>query len=209
MRLAVNLSTAPFVNRLPQWLLLGSLVAAALGLSTWNIARIVHGILESRSVETERAALRTERQDLQQRVDALQKRLSAVDLAPLESRAAAANDVLAQKALSWSILLERLEELLPWNAALESVRTSVGRDGTRLTLEVRAKSQEEALSFIDTLEASDCFQDVYPTAERKNVQNQIEMTLEALHDPWCGDAPQLPGGLTLRGAGRARGGRRG
>jgi len=209
MRLAVNLSTAPFVNRLPQWLVLACLLAAALGLTTWNVARTIHGVLESHSVEAERTALKAERRDLEQRVAVLEKKLSAVDLAPLESRAAAANDVLAQKALSWSILLERLEELLPWNAALESVRTSVGRDGTRLSFDVRATSQAEALSFIDALEASDCFQDVYPTGERKNVQHEIEMTLEALHDPWCGDAPDLPAGVTLRGAGRVRGGRRG
>ena len=139
----------------------------------------------------------------------LQASLVGLQLAPLQLKATAANEVLAQKALSWSLLLERLEDLLPWHAALRSVDASVSQDGVRLTLRVRAESQSELLDFLDALERSPCFADAYPTEEGDEKGSGFDGTITVAHDPYCGSAPEIPGGKKARGAITRRGGRRG
>ena len=208
MRLDLNLASRPFVNRLPQVLLLSVLFAAALGLTAWNVMTIARSASEARAVEGQLADLKAEETTLRARTGELEASLRGVDLAPLQIRATATNEVLAQKALKWSLLLERLEELLPWKAALQSVQASVGNDGVMLSLRVRARSQEELLDFIDALEASECFSEAYPGSETIVKGGEFETNVQVAHDPYCGHAPQVPG-MKARGAVTRRGGSRG
>ena len=76
-------------------------------------------------------------------------------------------------------------------------------------MEFRARTQDDALEFIDALENSPCFSDVYPTDEGRSTQGEYELTIAAVHDPYCGQAPALPAGHRLRGAITRRGGGRG
>lgn len=208
MKLELNLATAPFVNRLPQALLLGALLAAAAGLVTWNVLTIVRSVTEARAVEGELAELAEEESRLKRRAESLARSLQGVDIKPIQTEATAANEVLAQKALRWSLLLERLEELLPWRAALESIQARVNRDGVTLDLRMRAEGQDEILEFIDTLEASPCFSEAYPSTEIELKDGGFESTITVAHDPYCGNAPEVPG-MKARGAVTRRAGSRG
>ena len=62
---------------------------------------------------------------------------------------------------------------------------------------------------IESLESSPCFSDVYPTSEldAKASQGDFEMSIDASHDPYCGDSPAGAAGRKVKfGIGR-RGGR--
>lgn len=208
MRLDLNLASEPFVNRTPQALLVGALFTAAAALTAWNVTTIVRSVSEAKAVEGQLASLKSEEERLKREGEALQQRLDRVDVRPLQLRAAAANEVLAEKALSWSLLLDRLEELLPWDAALRSVDASVGSAGVKLTMRVRARDQEQLLDLLDALEASPCFSEAYPGDEKPLGNGEFDASVTVDHDPYCGNAPQIPGGLKARGSMR-RGARRG
>lgn len=210
MRIDLNLATRPIVNRTPHFVLLGVLGAAAVSLTTWNVAAIIGSRGAQRAVETQLADLDADERDLEARRAAAESRLATADLKPLTIRAEAANSVLAQKAVSWSLLLERLEELLPWNAALKQIGTSIGPKGVRLDLVVRAKTYDDALSVIESLESSPCFSDVYPTSEydAKAARVDFEMSIDANHDPYCGATPAGAAGRKVK-LGIGRRGRRG
>ena len=209
MRLDLNLASRPFVNRTPQALLLVILLVGAVAATSWNVITVARSASEARAVEGRLAKLKAEEEELRAEGVRLHARLDDVDIKPLTIRAQAANDVLAQKALSWSLLLQRLEEVLPWKAALQSIRASVGADGVRLQLKVRARSQDEVLDFLDALEASPCFEDAYPLDEGGADSADFTATIDVAHDPYCGNAPQLPAGTKARGALSRKGGRRG
>jgi type IV pilus assembly protein PilN len=206
MRLDLNLASRPFVNRLPQVLALSLLLAGAVGLTTWNVVTVARSASEAKAVEGELAELRAEEEGLRSRAAELTDSLRGVDLKPLEVRATATNEVLAQKALKWSLLLERLEELLPWKGALRTIQAQVSTDGLVLTLRVQTATQEELLEFLDALEASECFSDAYP-ADESTKDGAFEASVRVAHDPYCGHAPEVPGvkargSVTRRGAGR-------
>jgi type IV pilus assembly protein PilN len=208
MRLDLNLASRPFVNRLPHVLLLSSLAAAAAGLTAWNVATVARSASEARAVKGQLSELSAEEDALRQRSAQLATSLRGVDLKPLQVRAQATNEVLAQKALRWSLLLERLEEVLPWKAALQSIQATVGKDGLVLTLKVRTQTQDELLDFLDALEASPCFSDAYPSTETVQKNGGFESSIDVHHDPYCGHAPEVPG-LKARGAVTRRGTGRG
>jgi len=108
--------------------------------------------------------------------------------------------------VSWTLLLERLEEVLPWNAAVKTIQTRVSMDGSiRISLKFRAKTHDDALELIDALEASPCFSDVYPSQDSDpgSASQEFEMTLEATHDPFCGSTPPgLPKKIRSASTGR-------
>ena len=68
----------------------------------------------------------------------------------------------------------------------------LGADGSvKLSVRFRARKHDDALEFIDALEASPCFSDVYPhrDSEPKAPSTDFDMTLDASHDPFCGSPP--------------------
>ena len=69
-------------------------------------------------------------------------------------------------------------------------------------LSIQAKTYDDALALIDGLEKSPCFSDVYPSQDidPKAGAGDVEMTLEATHDPFCGNSP-ADGGGARRGRG--------
>ena len=192
MRIDVNLATRPFVNRTPQLSVLAALALLVVGCTAWNARLVLRSHAATEAAAAQRAEVAQDVAALEVRRASAEVRLAKADLRPLTLATDAANSVLAQKAVSWTLLLERLEELLPWSAALQDVQTHVNQEGTvKITLKFRAKTHDDALEFIDTLEQSPCFADVYPSADMdpKAPSTDYQMTIEASHDPFCGSPP--------------------
>ncbi|MEM7248958.1 MAG: hypothetical protein AAF533_26765 [Acidobacteriota bacterium] len=188
MRVDLNLATRPLVNRTPHFLLLLVLGVAAVALTAWNGVLLWSTRSEAREVSAERSRLEAQRIAVSERADDLRKRLRQVDQDELGERVAAANEVLGQRALSWSLLLRRLQETLPWKVKMRSIRTRVSEESVDLSLEIATPEQDFYLQFIDDLEASACFSGVYPKSEGKDEDGTVwEIPLELEYDPWCGE----------------------
>ena len=211
MRIDVNLATRPFVNRMPHAILLIGLGTGAAVLTAWNLTLFLSARAEARAAETQLADIERDEKALERRGDALRARLAKENLPALTLRVEAADEVLAQRALSWSLLLDRLEEVLPWDAALWSVSTAVGKDDISMNLDLRARNQEYYLQFIDALEASPCFSDVYPSGDVRTQSGEFEVGLSLTHDPDCGLGPEKDTrkGVRSRKSRRGGGGGRG
>lgn len=200
MRIELNLASRPLVNHLPHLLLLGVLAAAALGLTAWNLTLHHRTRAEARAVESQLAALGQQEDRLEAQRAELLGRLRGVDLDWLSERTSAANTVLARRTLSWSVLLQRLQELLPWHAKLESIRTTVRSNVVSLTLEMKTREYENYLKFLDDLEDSTCFSNAYSSSETWDPEGEFEVTIVVDHDPWCGEGGS--DGLPARGSRR-------
>lgn len=205
MKSDLNLASRPLLNTTPLAVLLLSLAALALSSSAWNAALSLDTRAEARAVESQLQELADQEAKLLARRVELTRRLQATDLADLSRRVAAANTVLAEKAVSWTLLLERLQELTPWQVRLDSIQTSVRPDDVGLTLRLRTTKPDFYWDFIDKLEAHPCFSNVYPSNQSDGDDGELEVNLQLDHDPWCGE--DNPNRVESRRT--ARGGRRG
>jgi hypothetical protein len=205
VRTELNLASKPLLNTTPLLVLLAVLAAAAAGLTAWNGGLWLNTRAETRAVESQLLALEREEQALLDRRTELTRRLQRTDLEALSRRVAAANAVLAEKSVSWSLLLERLQEVTPWDVRLDAIRTSVGEDGVRLSLELRTPKADYYWDMIQRLEEHPCFSNVYPSNQDDTDGGELDVFLQLDHDPWCGRPNPNPQGAERR----RRGGRRG
>ena len=111
--------------------------------------------------------------------------------------------VLSEKSVSWSLLLERLQEVVPWEVRLDLIRTATRKEGIGLSLDLTTSQPEYYWDFIERLEGHDCFADVYPSHQTDLPSGDIEVTLQLIHDPWCGG--ENPNPVSERKRGRRRG----
>lgn len=199
MRFEVNLATRPFVNHAPHLILLSLLLLVAVGLTTWNLALFLSTKSETRAVQAQLAAIEQEEERLQSSRRELTARLADVEIEELRAEVKAANTVLSERAVRWSELLARLQDLMPYKAALQSISTSVDRTGIRMSLEVRTPDQEYFLRTMELLQASPCFSSVYPSsADHRG--GELVASIDAIYEPECGEetkqaaAPAAAGG---------------
>ncbi len=157
MRFALNLAREPRENRRRAWIIWGGSCAlaavalVALAAITWTNWRSAATVRESTAaVQARLAPLRRQRARL---VAALQKPAAQKAM----HRAAYLNQLIDQKAVSWTRLFERLEALLPAQVQLLSLRPAQRHGKTALVILVAAPSVTAALPFLHAMEEAPDF----------------------------------------------------
>ena len=157
----LNLARRPFTNDTLAWVLVGSLAAAGLGLTVWNVSLFM-------SVHSQIAALTRQRDELEKRQRAAEKeqddllrsaRNTVMQLGA--SRATFANTIIQQWAFSWTGLFNELERVIPYGVRLRSVRPRF-EDGVRVRLGGVSRDNEPFWDFQERLQKSASFGQVYP-----------------------------------------------
>ena len=160
-RIEINLAHQPFRNDTLAWVLVGSLAAAGLGLSIWNVGLFL-------SLRSQITVLTEQREELtarQREAEREEKRLLRTGQAALSqlgaSRATFANLIIQQWAFSWTKLFNELERVIPYGVRLRSIRPRF-EDGVRVRVGAVARNNEAFWSFQESLQGSPAFGDVYP-----------------------------------------------
>ena len=103
------------------------------------------------------------------RTEEANQRLRAVNVKLLAEQAQFVNARLAERAFSWSELLDRLEHVLPDDVRIESVSPSFAKDGTvHLTLLGVAKGGFGMTNTLDRLNRDSRFAGAFPTSEERS-----------------------------------------
>lgn len=157
MRFALNLAREPSENRRRAWIIWGGscalaavalVVLAAITFTNWRSAATVRA--RTAAVQARLAPLRRQRERL---VAALQQPAAQAAM----HRAAYLNQLIDQKAVSWTRLFERLEALLPSQVQLLSLRPAQRHGKTALVILVSAPSVTAALPFLHEMEEAPDF----------------------------------------------------
>ena len=175
-----NLSTRPFYNEgaVRLWLTVFAIVAAAA--TTFNVSRVL-GYSRSDAAlatqasrdETRAAELRASAAKLRASVDVKQ-----VDVASVEAREA--NELIDRRTFSWTELFNRLENTLPPDVRITSVRPALDREHRiMLTISVLARGVDDVNEFMENLETIGAFKDLLSREERINDDGQLVAVLEA------------------------------
>jgi Tfp pilus assembly protein PilN len=203
----INLAARPFVNERPVqrvtlllWAL-GALLALTAGWSYW-------------AYFAGRADQRRELARLEQAMDAergqiaeLQRRLAGFELESQNQRVRFLNQRIAERTFSWSLLFDRLAEILPGDVRLLNLAPEVGfgedqrfdekslaaTPGERVPLRIRAtaRREEAILELLDALFASPLFERPNLAEEsREQAGGDTRFSLSVVYLPAAAEASE-------------------
>lgn len=162
----LNLASRPFRDYRPVYaaVVVMALLTAFLGLN--NVDTFLRYRTETKTTRANIARLEEQMADEQRKSATLTQRLKGVDLKLLASQAEFANTQLAERAFSWSELLDRLERVLPADVRLQSVTPSFAKDGmVHLAMNCVTKTGEGLSATINRFNADPHFANAFPFVE--------------------------------------------
>lgn len=180
----LNLSARPYRDYRPVYaaVVVMSLLTAFLMLN--NVETYYRYIHETRSTRAKIAAV--EAQAAREKENALlaQKRLEGIDVARLDAQTRFINAKLAERAFSWSALLDQLETILPEDVRLDSVSPSFTDAGPiNLSLHFYAKDGEGLTDTLTAMYADPHFRNPFPSSESHNEKGyRFNLSVQYLPD---------------------------
>jgi Tfp pilus assembly protein PilN len=187
--LRTNLSTRPFYNERAVHLLLALAAVVVLVLTAFNAIRI---IALSRQ-NTELSSLINRDHDEAQRLTREAQRIRAgINQKELEATArgaALANSLIDQRTFSWTEFFNHIEETLPPDVMLTSVRPNFSDDVITIQMTVLGRRTEDLDEFMEKLEATGAFESVLPAQRDTSEEGLDRLLLEAVY---TGELPEEP-----------------
>ena len=162
----LNLASRPFRDYRPVYaaVVLMALLTAFLALN--NVDTFLRYRTETKTTRADIAKLELQIADEHRRAETLTQRLRGFDLKLLASQTEFANAQLAERAFSWSELLDRLERVLPTDVRLQSVTPSFDKDGlVHLSMTCVTKTGEGLTATINRFNGDQHFANAFPTSE--------------------------------------------
>lgn len=165
----LNLASRPFRDYRPVYaaVVIMALLTAFLALN--NVDTFLRYRTETKTTRANIAKLEQQIADEQRRTESFAQRLRGIDLKLLASQTEFANAQLAERAFSWSELLDRLERVLPTDVRLLSVAPSFEKDGlVHLSMTCIAKTGEGLTATINRFNGDQHFANAFPASETVN-----------------------------------------
>lgn len=187
--LHLNLASRPYRDYRPVYAVVVamSLIAAFLMLN--NVETYYRYTRDTQSTRAKIAALEAQTQQERQREESVQRRIKGLDLSRLGAQTKFVNAKLAERAFSWSTLLDELESVLAADVRLLSVAPRFETDGTiRLSLLFRSKSADGMIKTINRMHADPQFRNPFPSSQAKLDEGgySFSLTVEYLSPPMSG-----------------------
>lgn len=163
----LNLASRPYRDYRPVYavVVLLSLLTAYLMLN--NVETYYRYTHETRNTRAKIASIEAQTRQERERGEIAERRLKTLDLARLDAQTKFVNARLAQRAFSWSALLDELESVLADDVRLVSIAPTFSDDGTIvLSLQFQAKQANGMVETINRMHADAQFHNPFPANER-------------------------------------------
>ena len=162
----LNLASRPFRDERPfiMVVVIASLLIAFLTLMNFDSWYRYRN--ETQETRAKIASLEKQAQDERARTDVLNQKLRAVDVKRLAKQTQFANSVLAERAFSWSELLDHMERVLPDYVRVESITPSFLPNGmVSLALQCTARDADGLVKTLNQLNRDPHFVNPFPRNE--------------------------------------------
>ena len=164
----LNLASRPYRDYRPVYIVV---VIASLLIAFMLLNNIETGYRYARDTRTTREKIATVEQQTRtedDRAALANQRIKSFNVKVLSDQAQFVNARLAERAFSWSELLDRLERVIPDDVRLESVTPSFSKNGTvHLTLDAVAKTNAGMVRTLDRFNHDPRFANAFPATEAK------------------------------------------
>jgi len=190
MRFNINLASQPYQDSRQFWIYWG----ASLGLLALITAALVYfaviGFMAGASDRHEISQLRSEVDRLDQEKNQAQAMLNRPDNRIVRDRSRFLNQLFEQKALSWTLIFEQLEQVMPAHLHVISIQPGLTQENDmQLKLVVGGDTREQALDLVRKMENSRHFKQTrieaekYSDKENDNKKDRVQFDIEALYVP--------------------------
>ena len=188
-----NLATKPFYNVRAVQLAIWTLAALVLGITLFNVIRIVTLVTSEQSLGA--TADEAEREAARQRSEAarIRAQIDPKELQTVASQASEANDLIDQRAFSWSELFTQFEATLPDDLRITAVQPRLDDGRFIVGVAVQARRAEDLEEFIDALEETGTFHNVLATETQTNEEGLLEAIIEGSYQAPSRTATQEAG----------------
>lgn len=162
----VNLATRPFYNERLVGFIIAAVGVIAIGVAAFSVQQIVS--LSSKRTELrsriEQADAATNRANIQ--AAEIRKSIDPRKLRGLAGNAALANRLIDERTFSWTVFFSLIGKTLPDDVRIDSVAPSIdAKDGVIVLMTVVSKRTDDLAQFIERLQATGAFYDVFPQQE--------------------------------------------
>lgn len=190
--LHLNLASRPYRDYRPVYAVVVamSLVTAFLMLN--NVETYYRYKRDTSSTRTKIASIEAQTQQERQKEQSIQQRIKGLDLGRLSAQTTFVNAKLAERAFSWSMLLDQLESILADDVRLVSVAPRFADGKIDLTLAFVSKSADGMIKTINRMHADPQFRNPFPSSQSKLDEGQgysFSLTAEYLPPPMSGGVP--------------------
>lgn len=151
MRFTINLATRTYLDHRLINRLAYCFIAALFLLAGWNVSRVISNMGELGRLNTEISAL-------QNKLGVKPDGISDAEVSRQKSRIRFYNEILEQKSIRWTALLELFENATPEGIALSAL--SPDKNPGEWKLDGRARSFKTVQQYLEKLEGSKIFSNV-------------------------------------------------
>lgn len=178
----LNLASRPYRDYRPVYAVVVAMSLLAAFLMLNNVDTYFRYIRETQSTRTKIETVETQARTERERAEIAQRRIKGLDLARLDRQTRFINAKLAERAFSWSALLDELESVVADDVRLVSVAPSFGDNGINLNMMFQSKSSDGMLTTIRRMQNDPQFADPFPTVESQ-IEGGYQFQLTARYLP--------------------------
>jgi Tfp pilus assembly protein PilN len=175
-----NLSTRPFYNVRAVRTAIGALVLVVVAITVFNAAQIIRLSASQRTLGAEAIAAEDEAARLRAEAVQIRARIDPEELEVVAEAASEANAIIDQRSFSWTSVFTHFETTLPDDVRITSVRWQP--EQRTVSIGVQARSFEELNAFIEALEATAAFRNVFASREVTMEDETIVGTIDATYE---------------------------
>lgn len=166
----LNLASKPFRDYRPIWLVAAALAIVSVLMLIDNARTAYRYFANTEAKRAEIDRLQKQTDDEERQAKSIQEQLRGFNRKSLNMQTQFINGQIAERAFSWSKLLDQLERVVPKDVRLTSLNPTVNADGsTRLLLNCVAKSSDGLVDLIQRMQADPHF--VSPFPQQQNIMD--------------------------------------
>ncbi len=171
--LHLNLAARPYRDYRPFTLVMVAGSLLFLGLAYVNVDTYLRYKTATRQTTATIARLDGQIAEERRRADEANARIGRVDVKLLQARTAFANVQLAERAFSWSELLDRLEHVLPDDVRIDGVAPKFEKGGmVHLSLNCHGKGNDSMVRTLAAFNHDPHFGNAFPRMEERGDNNK-------------------------------------
>jgi Tfp pilus assembly protein PilN len=180
----LNLASRPYRDYRPVYavVVILSLLTAFLMLN--NVETYYRYINETQATRAQIAKVEEQARKERELESAAKRRLQGLDLKKLDQKTKFINAKLAERAFSWSALLDQLEAILPADVRLQAISPGFTEKGpVSLSLQFHAKTSDGMIRILNRMNADPQFLDAFPSSESRGEDGTYTFVIRAKYTP--------------------------
>ena len=186
--LRTNLSTRPFYNVRAVHVALGAAGAIVLAVTLFNVVQVARLGISQQSLGARAAEAEAEAARLSADAGRILAQINPQELQVVANAAREANQIIDQRAFSWTELFGQFEAILPPDVRITTVQPRLERgDNFIVAIGVEALRAEDLDAFVEALETGGSFHNVLAVEAQTGESGLIEANVEGTYAPPSGD----------------------